>query len=241
MRNWFRKSPEKKPGEPKPEETQETQEKHHNISSLYEIVEDHLKSLDYEQLKKISGSFAERFAAHQEIISEIVKAPAARGPKGGAVVSREADESDQFVVIDARAHGAGRFGPAAGGASPDEMILSHYDRMIRSQYDRLIDLTMDFLKGVTEAEVKRLDTESAKIAADVGELRGILTDEVGQLDQDIDEIRRHYHDLAASLSERIDRQEQKADRALRRLKYLTAAVIVLGLAGGAALVLSLIR
>ncbi len=32
------------------------------------------------------------------------------------------------------------------------MILSHYDRMIRSQYDRLIDLTMDFLKGVTEAE-----------------------------------------------------------------------------------------
>ena len=52
MRNWFKKTFEKKPAGPK---TGKEQEKDHTISSLYEIVEDHLKSLDHDQLKGISG------------------------------------------------------------------------------------------------------------------------------------------------------------------------------------------
>ena len=87
MRNWFKKTSDKKPKDSK---ATGEEEKQHNISSLYEIVEDHLKSLDYEQIKSISGDFAERFAAHQEIISEIVKAPPTRSghKKGGAIKSK---------------------------------------------------------------------------------------------------------------------------------------------------------
>jgi len=238
MRNWFKKTSDKKPKDSK---GTEGEEKKHNISSLYEIVEDHLKSLDYEQIKNISGDFAERFAAHQEIISEIVKeAPARSGRrKGGA--DEKAAESEEFVIIDTRSRGGTGFDAGnAVGTYPDEVILSHYDRMIRSQYDRLIDLTMDFLKGVTEAEVRRLDTETAKVASDLELLRDALTRQIENLSEDLDETRRLHEGLIASLREAIAEQNRKAELASARIKILIYAVIGAGIVGGAALVLALV-
>jgi hypothetical protein len=240
MRNWFRKTSEKTP---KDSDGGQGEEKQQNISSLYEIVEDHLKSLDYDQLKSISGDFADRFAAHQEIISEIVKNPPPRGGAGAkGQKDHKSEKSDEFVIIDTRPQGGtGFLSNIAVGAYPDEMILAHYDRMIRSQYDRLIDLTMDFLKEVTETEVRRIDTETAKIASDVGELRDVLTGQIERLGEDLDETRRLHRDLIVSLEEGIVEQNRKAELALRRIKILAGAVIVAGLVGGAALVLALIR
>ena len=238
MRNWFKKTFEKKPAGP---QTGDEQEKDHTISSLYEIVEDHLKSLDHDQLKGISGDFAERFAAHQEIISEIVKPPTPRGKRGLAAV-HAADDLDDFVMIDARARGATDLSmQSAADTHPDEIILSHYDRMIRSQYDRLIDLTMDFLRGVTDAEIGRLDAETARIASTIGELRDALTGQIEQLDEDLENIRQLHHNLIFSLEKRIIEQNRRADLAWRRIKILIAAVIGTGLLGLIALVLSLIR
>jgi hypothetical protein len=238
MRNWFKKTFEKKPASPK---SGEEQEKDHTISSLYEIVEDHLKSLDHDQLKGISGDFAERFAAHREIISEIVKTATPRGKRGLAAV-HAADDPDDFVMIDARTRGAtGLPMHGAAGDHPDEIILSHYDRMIRSQYDRLIDLTMDFLRGVTDAEIGRLNAETARIASAVGELRDALTGQIEQLDEDLENTRQLHHNLIFSLEKRIVEQNRRADLAWRRIKILIGAVIGAGLVGAVALVLSLIR
>jgi hypothetical protein len=238
MRNWFRKPSDKKPKDEKPAEGEEKQ---HNISSLYEIVEDHLKSLDYEQLKSISGDFAERFAAHKEIISEIVKTPPPRRGRGKAAAIQKEPSSDEFVIIDTRPHAGSGFG-AGGQAGPytDEMVLSHYDRMIRSQYDRIIDLTMDFLKGVTEAEVRRLDAETAKVASSVEELRDTLMGQITGLVEDLDETRRAHEDLIADLQETIDEEKRRAELAAKRIKILIYAVIGAGLVGGAALVLAIV-
>jgi len=236
MRNWFRKTFNKQTGEP---EASEGQEKSHNISSLYEIVEDHLKSLDYDQLKSVSSDFAERFAAHKEIISEIVKTPPPR-PQKKPAARREAELSNDFVVIDARPHGTTGLPVNAAGAFSEEAVLTHYDRMIRSQYDRLIDLTMDFLREVTEAEVKRLDDETTALASEVRDLHDVLTAQVRRLGFDLDETRQLHRDLIASLEERIVEQNRRADLAERRIKILVGAVIGAGLVAGAALVLSLI-
>ncbi len=238
MRNWFKKTPEKKP---KGTNDTEGEEKQENISSLYEIVEEHLKSLDYEQLRSISGDFAERFVAHQEIISEIVKTPPQRGRRDRIDADEKGAHSDEFAIIDTRAHSGPGFGPGnAAGTYPDEIILSHYDRMIRSQYDRLIDLTMDFLKGVTEAEVRRLDAETAKIAADVRELGDELTGRIERLGEDLEETRRLHEGLIVSCREGIAEQNRKAELASARIKILIYAVIGAGLVGGVALVLALV-
>ena len=237
MRNWFKKTFEKKPAGPK---TGKEQEKDHTISSLYDIVEEHLKSLDHDQLKGISGDFAERFAAHRKIISEIVKPSALRGKRGLAAVPA-ADDPDDFFMIDTRALGATDLPmQGASGDHPDEIILAHYDRMVRSQYDRLIDLTMDFLRGVTDAEIGRLNAETAKIASDVQELHGALTGQIEQIDEDLENVRQLHHNLIFSLEKRIVEQNRRADLAWRRIKMLTAAVIGAGVVGVVALVLSLI-
>ena len=236
MRTWFRKTFNKQTGG---SEASEGQEKGHNISSLYEIVEDHLKSLDYDQLKSVSSDFAQRFAAHQEIISEIVKTPPPR-PKKTADAPREAELSNDFVVIDTRSHDAAGLPVNAAGPFSEEAVLAHYDRMIRSQYDRLIDLTMDFLREVTEAEVKRLDDETTALASEVRDLHDVLTAQVRQLGFDLDETRQLHRDLIVSLEERIVEQNRRADLAERRIKILIGAVIGAGLVAGAALVLSLI-
>ncbi len=239
MKNWFRKTPEKKTKDHAPGEGAE---KEHNISSLYEIVEDHLRSLDYDQLKSISGDFAERFAAHQEIISEIVKTPPP-GRKHNRIGPEETTgESDEFVVIDTRRRAPAAFRlNAPSEAYPDEMILAHYDRMIRSQYDRLIDVTMDFLKGVTETEVRRLDSETAAVASDLRSLRDVLTDRLERLGEDLGETRELHQGLIAALEDGIAEQNRRAALAAARIKILVFAVIGAGLVGGAALVVALIR
>jgi hypothetical protein len=237
MRNWFKKTFEKKPDA---QESAEEREKQDNISSLYEIVEDHLKSLDYDQLRGISGDFAERFAAHQEIISEIVKTPPPRGKRGSAA-DRVNGNPDEFVVIDTRGRGGSGLPANNGGVYPDEMMLAHYDRMIRTQYDRLIDLTMDFLREVTETEIKRLGDETAKVVADIEELRDVLTGQIERLGEDLDDTRSLHHELIVSLEQRIVEETRRADLAARRIKILIGAVIGAGLVGGIALVLSLIR
>jgi hypothetical protein len=234
MRNWLKKRFEKKPAAPIAAEGQEKQD---NISSLYEIVEDHLKSLDHDQLKGISGDFAERFAAHQEIISEIVKPPRHRTKPGSTPGGL-----GEYVVIDSIAHGPSSLPVnAATDDYPDEMILTHYDRMIRSQYDRLIDLTMDFLREVTEAEIRRLDGQTAKTASDIRDLRDDLAGQIEQLGEDIEETRLLHRDLIIALEQRMAEQNRRANLANRRIKILAAAAIGAGLVGTAALVLSLIR
>jgi len=239
MRNWFRKTPDKKP---KDSGAGEGEEKQANISSLYEIVEDHLKSLDYNQLKSISGDFAARFAAHQEIISEIVKKRPQRGKRTGADDGPDIETTDEPVIIDTRPRGGTGFASGtAVGPYTDEMALAHYDRMIRSQYDRLIDLTMDFLKDVTEAEVRRLDAQTARIASDIRELRDELTEQMELLGENLDETRRLHKSLIAGLQEAMDEQDRKAGLASRRIKILAGAVIGAGLVAGAALILALIR
>ncbi len=144
-------------------------------------------------------------------------------------------------MIDARPRGAADLPMrSAAGDHPDEIILSHYDRMIRSQYDRLIDLTMDFLRGVTDAEIGRLNAETARIASDIQELHDALTGQIEQLDEDLENTRQLHHNLIFSLEKRIVEQNRRADLAWRRIKILIAAVIGAGVVGVVALVLSLI-
>jgi hypothetical protein len=239
MKNWFRKTPEKKAKDQKPGEEAE---KEHNISSLYEIVEDHLKSLDYDQLKSISDDFADRFAAHRQIISEIVRTPPPERGRDRVNRDETIKESDEFVVIDTRRRAPAAFRlNAPDEAYPDEMILSHYDQMIRSQYDRLIDLTMDFLKEVTETEVRRLDSETAKIASDVQQFRDVLAAQIEHLGEDLDETRELHRGFIAALEDGIVQQNRQAALAFKRIKILVFAVIGAGFVGGAALVLALIR
>jgi hypothetical protein len=236
MKNWFRKASDKKERESGSSERQERQD---NISSLYEIVEDHLKSLDYDQLRSISGDFAERFAAHQEIISEIVKKPL---PRRGVNAGRADSEPDDSVVIDTRLHGTAgsAMNPVAGRYS-DEMMLSRYDRMIQAQYERMIDLTMDFLKEVTETEIRRLDAETAKLASNVRDLRDVLVEQIQRLAREFDDTRLLHRDLIAALEEETAELNRKAELASARIKILAGAVIGAGLVAGAAMVLALIR
>jgi hypothetical protein len=238
MKNWFRKSPESKT---KDQKSGERAEKEHNISSLYEIVEDHLRSLDYDQLKSISGDFADRFATHQKIISEIVRT----GPRrahDNATPEENSRESEEFIVIDTRPRPTGALRlDAPAPAYSDDVVLTHYDRMIRSQYDRLIEQTISFLKGVTETEVRRIDSETARLGSDMERFRDALTARIEGLGDDLDETREFHRGLIAALEDGIEQQNRLAALALMRIKILVFAVIGAGLVGGAALVLSLIR
>lgn len=237
MRNWFKKTFEKKPAGPQPAEEQERPD---TISSLYEIVEDHLKSLDHDQIQDISSDFSERFAAHQEFISEIVKAPRPRGGRGNSAV-RPTDNPDDFVTFDAQLSGVPGYplhGPDA--AHPDGVMLAHYDRMIRSQYDRLIDLTMDFLREITEAEIKRVDGETARISSEIQEQRDFLLGQIEQLAEDLQDNREFHRERIASLERLIGEQDRRADLSARRIRILAAAVIGAGAVGVTAVVLSLI-
>lgn len=234
MRNWFKKTFEKKPAGPQPAEEQEQQD---TISSLYEVVEDHLRSLDHDQIQDISSDFSERFAAHQEFISEIVKPPRPRGVRGKAAL-RPADGPGGFAAIDAELPGYAPRG--SDGSRPDEGMLAHYDRMIRSQYDRLIDLTMDFLREITEAEIKRVDGETARLGSEIQEQRDFLLGQIEQLAEDLQDNREFHRERIASLDRLIAEQDRRADLSARRIRILAAAVVGAGAVAVTAVVLSLI-
>ena len=230
MKSWFRKITEKKR---KGDEQDAHNEKGQNISSLYEIVEDHLKSLDYDQLEGISEGFAERFAAHQEIISQIIRTPLPKmeryfGQEGGP------ETSDGFEIVDAHPR-------APVGPYPSETILSHYDRMIRTQYDRLISLTVDFLKDVTSAEIERVESQTKRIDSEVRLLSDVLRDEAQRLQGDLDRLGERHLSLIKTLENSLIEQNRRMTLLTKRLWMLLSAVGVAAVVGGAALILSLIE
>jgi hypothetical protein len=240
MKNWFRRDSEKKRKEQTDRED-DTTRKQDNISSLYEIVEDHLKSLDYDQIRGISPDFAERFRAHQEIISEIIRTPPARlerhtirgGPSG----------TDAGIeIIDARSHDTvGTRRAEALVPFSDEMILSHYDRMIRIQYDRLIDLTVDFLREVATAEIERVDSETRRIDSEVGRLAVALNDGMEGVRRDLGRLEERHLSLQRALEGSLIEQNKKIALVTARLWVLLGAVGIAAIIGGTALILSLMR
>jgi hypothetical protein len=236
MKNWFRRDSDKKGKEDKEGDTTFTQD---NISSLYEIVEDHLKSLDYDQIRGISSDFAERFRAHQETISEIIRTPPARFEHNPIREGRS--QSDAGIeIIDARPHDP--ISPRRADAVvpfSDEMILSHYDRMIRTQYDRLIDLTVDFLREITTAEIERVDSETRRIDSEVRRLSDALNSGVEELRGDLGRLDERHRCLLKALEGSLIEHDRKIALITTRLWVLLGAVGIAAIIGGTALILSL--
>ncbi len=238
MKKWFKKIIDKKT---KDDDQDTEKEKSENISSLYEIVEDHLKSLDFEQLRNISSDFAQRFRSHQELISQIMRTPPPGmerryGEKDGEVPPEE------FEIIDARTETAdGPRRTTAVGSYSDEMMLTHYDRMIRAQYDRLIDLTVEFLKEITESEIERLESETKQVISELRELRGAVETEVDKLHDEVEQSEQRQHSLIQTLENELIGQGRRIAVLNNRLRIAAAAVGIAAVVGTAALVLSLIR
>ena len=72
-------------------EKEERDDKGEDISSLYEIIEDFLKALDYKQVKGIRNEFLERYEFHREVVNDVIrprsKKKAATEPSSGNAVS----------------------------------------------------------------------------------------------------------------------------------------------------------
>jgi hypothetical protein len=238
MKKWFKKIIDKKT---KDDDQDTDKEKNENITALYEIVEDHLKSLDFEQLRNISSEFAQRFRSHQEMISQIMRTPPPRMERRHGESDRQMPP-EEFEIIDARTEGtAGPQFTTAVGTYSDEMILTHYDRMIRTQYDRLIDLTVKFLKEITESEIKRLESETKQVISEVRQLRDAVETEVGKLHDEIEQSEQRQQSLVHTLESELIGQGRKIAVINSRIRIVAAAVGIAAILGTAALILSLIR
>jgi hypothetical protein len=234
MKKWFQKIIDKKSGD---DDRKTGKQEEHDISSLYEIVEDHLKSLDYDQLSNISANFAERFSEHQKNIARIVRT----SPSNIRRFDEEMEGVEEFEVVDARAQSdAGSGHTDVVRASSDELVLSHYDRMIRSQYDRLIDLTVEFLKEVMASEVETLRGETNRIKGEVEQLREDAEEEVQIIRDELRLTEERHLSLIEALEEGLLRQDRMAKILKKRLVILTYCVAVAAAVGVAALILSLL-
>jgi hypothetical protein len=234
MKKWFQKIIDKKSGE---DDKKTGKQKEHDISSLYEIVEDHLKSLDYDQLSNISANFAERFSEHQKNIARIVRT----SPSNVRRFDEEMEGVEEFEVVDARAQsdtGLGRTDVVR--ASSDELVLSHYDRMIRSQYDRLIDLTVEFLKEVMASEVESLRGETNRIEGELEQLREDAGEEVQIIRDELRLTEERHLSMIKALEEGLLRQDRMTKILKKRLLILAYCIAGAAAVGVAALILSLL-
>ena len=203
--------------------------KDENIATLYEVVEDYLKSLDHNQLMEVTDQFLDRYERHADEIAEIIKVqPRNRVTGGRGEIGGKAEFGDEDIEMVKEKESVGR--EIRGSAAADDNMkyfLREWIGVIREQDNRRF-----------EAELKNLDEKGA---AETRRLEDVLALKVKGIEADVSRAAAHQTGLVAMLQNEIHEQNRRLFTVFNRVWILITGLVVAFLLGGAALLVALLK
>ncbi|MBN1573146.1 MAG: hypothetical protein JW984_08120 [Deltaproteobacteria bacterium] len=201
--------------------------KDENIATLYEVVEDYLKSLDHNQLMEVTDEFLDRYERHADEIARIIKVR----PKGKVLdrrgeVERETGVSNKGSEISGGASEGERRGRVMGDDNMKYFLREWMD-VIREQDNRRFETKLKHLAEKSSAETRRLED--------------ILALKVKRIESDVSTAADHQMGLVAMLQNEIHEQNRRLFTVFNRVWILITGLVVAFLLGGAALLVALLK
>ncbi len=202
-------------------------DKDENIATLYEVVEDYLKSLDHNQLMEVTDEFLDRYERHTDEIAGIIKSP----PKGKVTskrgeIEREAGAGDKGSEIS-----GGVIEEEKGGSVAEDENMKYFLRewigVIRDQDNRRFETALKNLDEKGAAEKRRLE--------DILELK------VKRIEADLSRTTDHQTGLVTMLQNEIHEQNRRLFAVFNRVWILITGLVAAFLLGGAALLVALLK
>lgn len=235
MKKWIKQIREGKGKEERDvvgvEEVNENEAEEENIATLYEVVEDYLKSLDHNQLMGITEQFVDRYKRHTDEISDIIKvSPRVAIPEMARARVRAHDEVGGGGVKERVEDVRKEIGGAKGEARGDDNVnnfLKEWMEEVRVQDNRRFEMTLNHLAENSAAEIRRLE--------DILELK------IKRIESDLSTASDHQMGLVAMLQNEVHEQNRRLFSVFNRVWILITGVVVAFLVGGAALLVAILK
>ncbi len=203
-----------------------------NISTLYEVVEEYLKSLDHNQLADVSEKFVERYHQHTDEVTDIIKVSSKSAVFGSReavrVGSKEIEEKKVAEVIKDGRERIER--EVKGGVMSDDslkLFLKEWVDIIRVQDSSKFETALKHLDEKKTGEIKGLEnTVGLKIA---------------KIESDLSQTSTHHLDLLTMLQNEVHEQNRRLFLMFNRVWILITGLVVATLLGGAALLVAILK
>ena len=207
-------------------------EESENISTLYEVVEEYLKSLDHNQLTDVSEKFVERYQQHTDEVAEIIKV----SPKSAVPSRREAVKVEHAVieekhigeVVKNREERVER--EDKGGAMSNDslkLFLKEWMDIIRVQDSNKFETALKHLDEKKTGEIKGLENNVGL--------------KISKVESDLSQNSRHLLGLLTILQHEVHEQNRRLFLTFNRVWVLITGLVIATLLGGTALLVAILK
>ncbi len=203
-----------------------------NISTLYEVVEEYLKSLDHNQLTDVSEKFVERYQQHTDEVADIIKV----SPKSSVPSSREAVKVEPKVIENkyigevVKDEGERIVREVKGEVMSDDnlkLFLKEWMDIIRVQDSNKFETALKHLDDKKTSEIKGLeDTVGLKIT---------------KMESDLSQNSMHLLGLLTMLQHEVHEQNRRLFLIFNRVWVLITGLVIATLLGGTALLVTILK